>query len=82
MLAYGAPGHLEESGDLPRGELGLGDEPQDGTAAGLGERAQRLVYLLFPGIGRLSAAYQAEELLDGERDDGERSADPDRLEIQ
>ena len=55
MLAYGTPGHVEEAGDLPRGEFGLGDQPQDGTTAGLGERVQRPVYLAVPQIGWLGA---------------------------
>jgi len=31
----------------------MGDEPQDGAAAGLGERVQRLFHLDVPGIGWL-----------------------------
>jgi len=46
MLADGGPGHLEAAGDLAS-ELGAGDQPQDGAAAGLGERAERLVQVVF-----------------------------------
>lgn len=51
MLAYGAPGYVEKAGDLPRGELGMSDEPQDGSAPGLDERVQRLVHLVLGWLG-------------------------------
>jgi hypothetical protein len=56
MLAYGGPGHLEVARDLARGQLGLGDEPQDGAAARLSECAQRLVELVFPLVHSHSTA--------------------------
>jgi hypothetical protein len=50
MLADGGPGHLEVAGDLARGKLGVGDEPQDGAATGLGERPERIVHFVFPFV--------------------------------
>jgi len=43
MLADRGPGHVKRSGDLARRELVMGDEPQDGPAARLRDRLQRIV---------------------------------------
>jgi hypothetical protein len=56
MLAHGGSCHLEAAGDLARREFRVGHELQDGAAAGLGERAERPIHLVFSRITRFGRA--------------------------
>ena len=49
VLADGGPGDVEGGGDLARGQFLVRDQPQDGAAARLGDRLQRLVGRLLVG---------------------------------
>ena len=58
VLADRGPRHVERGGDLPRGQLVIGDEPQDGAAPWLGDRLQGLVGRV-PAPGRIPARARA-----------------------